>query len=137
MQLHPYLYFDGRCDAAIAFYRAALGARQVARMRFRDAPEPVPVPPEMAEKVMHAELEIGGATLLLSDGRGAGGEGFRGFSLTLTVADEAEADRAFAALAEDGEVTMPLGKTFFSPRFGMVRDRFGVGWIVLARGDAA
>ena len=133
MQLHPYLFFDGRCDEAIAFYRAALGARQVARMRFRDAPEPVPVPPEMAEKVMHAELDIGGAVLLMSDGRGAGGEGFRGFSLTLTVDTAAEADRAFAALAEDGEVTMPLGKTFFSPRFGMVRDRFGVGWIVLAR----
>ncbi len=78
MHLHPYLFFDGCCDEAIAFYRAALGARQVVWMRFKDAPEPVPVPPEMAEKVMHAELDIGGAVLLMSDGRGAGGEGFRG-----------------------------------------------------------
>jgi PhnB protein len=133
MQVHPYLSFNGQCEEAIAFYRAALGAEQVMLMRFRDAPEPMDparVPPAMVDKVMHARLRIGESVLLLSDGAGMSEAGFRGFHLTLTVADAAEADRAFAALADGGKVQMPLAQTFFSPRFGMLQDRFGVGWMV-------
>ena len=133
MQIQPYLSFNGRCDEAIAFYCAALGAEQVMLMRFRDAPvplDPALVPPDMADKVMHARLRIGESVLLLSDGGCSGEAGFQGFALTLTVPDEAVADRRFAALAEGGKVQMPLAKTFFSPRFGILQDRFGVGWMV-------
>ena len=133
MQIQPYLSFNGRCDEAIAFYCATLGAEQVMLMRFRDAPvplDPALVPPDMADKVMHARLRIGESVLLLSDGGCSGEAGFQGFALTLTVPDEAVADRRFAALAEGGKVQMPLAKTFFSPRFGMLQDRFGVGWMV-------
>ncbi len=133
MQIQPYLYFNGNCDEAIAFYRAALGAEQVMLMRYHDCPEPLDparVPPDMADKVMHASLRIGESVILLADGCGTGQAGFQGFNLTLTVRDEAEADRAFTALTEGGKVQMALAKTFFSPRFGMALDRFGVGWIV-------
>ena len=133
MEIQPYLLFNGRCDEAIAFYRAALGAEQVTLMRFKDSPEkldPARVSPAMADKVMHAQIRIGESVILLSDGACAGETGFGGFNLTLTVRDKAEADRAFAALTEGGKAQMPLTKTFFSPRFGMAQDRFGVGWIV-------
>ena len=133
MEIKPYLLFNGRCDEAIAFYRTALGAEPVMLMRFKDSPEdldPARVSPAMADKVMHAQIRIGESVVLLSDGACTEGAGFGGFNLTLTVRDEAEADRAFAALAEGGKVQMPLAKTFFSPRFGMLQDRFGVGWIV-------
>ena len=134
MQVQPYLFFDGRCEEAIEFYRGALGAEVTMLMRFRDNPEPqddsVP-PPGAGDKVMHAELRIGEATVLASDGRCQGRPSFAGFSLSLTAPDEAEAERLFAALADGGRVQMPLGKTFFSPRFGMVADRFGVPWMVV------
>ncbi len=133
MQIQPYLFFNGTCDEAIAFYRTALGAEQVMLMRFRDSPEPLDptrLPPGMEDKVMHARLRIGNSVVLLSDGGCMGGAGFQGFHLSLTVENEAAADRTFAALAEGGKVQMPLAKTFFSPRFGMVQDRFGVGWMV-------
>ncbi len=133
MEIQPYLVFNGRCDEAIAFYRAALGAEQVMLMRFKECPEPLDparVSPAMADKVMHAQIRIGQSVILLSDGPCTGETGFQGFNLTLTVRNEAEADRAFAALTEGGKVQMPLAKTFFSPRFGMAQDRFGVGWIV-------
>jgi len=135
MSLHPYLFFQGRADEAIAFYEEALGAKRVMLLRFKDNPEAAaPAPPELAEKVMHAQLEIGDAVLLLSDGHGVQGPEFQDFALTLTVADEAAADRAFAALSEGGSVAQPLRKTFFSKRFGMVQDRFGVLWIVMVGG---
>ena len=133
MQVQPYLFFDGRCEEAVEFYRRALGAEVTMLMRFRDNPEPQDhsmVPPGAGDKVMHAELRIGDATVLVSDGRCQGRPSFAGFSLSLTVADEAEAERLFAALADGGEVQMPLGRTFFSPRFGMVADRFGVSWMI-------
>lgn len=132
MQLQPYLFFEGRCEEAIEFYRRALGAEVTMLIRFKDHPEPSPGQclPADGEKVMHANLKIGDAILLVSDGRVTGQASFQGFSLSLTAADEAEAARLFAALSDGGQVHMPLGKTFFSPAFGMVADRFGVSWMV-------
>src|SRR5918997_6836699 len=121
MQVQPYLFFEGRCEEAVAFYRAALGAEVTALMRFGESPDPPPpgmVPPGSEDKVMHAELRIGDATVMASDGRCSGQPRFGGVSLSLSVPDEETADRLFAALAEGGQVQMPLGRTFFSPRFG-------------------
>jgi PhnB protein len=133
MQVQPYLFFDGRCEEAVEFYRSALGAEVVMLMRFKDSPDPPPpgmVPPGGENKVMHAALRVGDAMVLGSDGRCSGQPSFQGFALSLTASNEAEADRLFAALAEGGQVQMPLAKTFFSPRFGMAADRFGVSWMV-------
>ena len=137
MVVQPYLFFDGRCEEALDFYRDALGAEITMLMRYQDAPDPPPpgmVAPGSENKVMHASFRIGETTVMASDGRCQGQPEFRGFSLSLTAADEAEADRTFAALAEGGQVQMPLGKTFFSPRFGMVADRFSVSWMVIVAG---
>ena len=134
MQVQPYLFFDGRCDEALEFYRKALGAEVTALMRFKESPEPQPpgmLPPGAENKVMHASLRIGQTTLMASDGDCAGQAKFQGFSLTLTAPDEAAAEKLFGALADGGQVRMPLAKTFFSPRFGMVADRFGVPWMVI------
>ena len=134
MIVQPYLFFEGRTEEALGFYREALGAEVTALMRFGESPDPPPpgmVPPGSEYKVMHAELRIGDATVMASDGRCSGQPRFGGVSLSLSVPDEAAADRFFAALAEGGQVQMPLGKTFFSPRFGMVADRFGVSWMVV------
>jgi PhnB protein len=133
MELQPYVFFDGRCEEAIDFYKRALGAQVEMLMRFRDSPDKEARPtsdPAMADKVMHASLRIGSTMLLASDGRCQGKPDFRGFALSLTVQSEAEADRFFNALADGGQVQMPLAKTFWSPRFGMVSDRFGVWWMV-------
>lgn len=130
--IQPYLFFDGRCEEAIEFYRQALGAEVEMLMRFKDSPEP-PQPggtPDDPNKVMHATFRIGDTPLMASDGQCEGKPTFQGFSLTLTLPTEAEADRYFAALAEGGQVQMPLMKTFYSPRFGMVADRFGVSWMI-------
>lgn len=134
MQVQPYLFFDGRCEEALDFYRAALGAEVTMLMRFSDSPDPLPpgmVPPGAESKVMHAAFRVGDATVMASDGRCGGNPAFQGVSLSLTVPDEAAAERTFAALAEGGQVQMPLDRTFFSPRFGMVADRFGVSWMVV------
>ena len=134
MQIQPYLFFDGRCEEAIEFYRKALGAEVEMMMRFKDCPEPMPegaVAPGFENKVMHASLRIGGAVLMASDGMAPGVPEFKGFSLSIDAPDVAGADRMFNALAEGGVVKMPLGKTFWSPRFGMVADRFGVPWMVV------
>jgi PhnB protein len=136
MHVQPYLVFDGRCDEAAEFYRKALGAEVMMLLRFKDLPEPDPeskAPPGSGEKVMHMQLRIGESVILASDGRCLGKPNFQGVSLTLTVGDEAEAERRFNALADGGQVQMPLAKTFFASRFGMVADRFGVSWMVLAR----
>ncbi|HEY5316152.1 MAG TPA: VOC family protein [Pirellulales bacterium] len=132
MQIQPYLFFDGRCEEAIEFYRSALGAEVQMLMRFKDNPEPQEgmVPPGAENKVMHAQVRVGETMVLVSDGRCLGKASFQGFALSLTVADAAEADRLFNALAAGGQIQMPLNKTFFSPRFGMVADRFGVTWMV-------
>lgn len=133
MQVQSYLFFSGRCEEAIEFYRRALGAEVQMLMRFKESPDPPPpgmVPPGFENKVMHAELRVGETTVMVSDGHSAGPPDFRGFSLAIAVADAATADRVFNALAEGGQVQMPLGQTFWSPRFGMVTDRFGLAWMV-------
>lgn len=132
MQVQPYLFFDGRCDEAIAFYKVHLGATVEMLMRFKDSPDQSRVSPESRDKVMHANLKIGDTTVLASDGHCAGKPTFQGFSLAVTAKDEADAERIFKALGEGGEVRMPMEKTFFSPRFGMVADKFGVGWMIMA-----
>lgn len=137
--VQPYLFLNGRCDEALAFYRDALGARIAMAMRFRDAPDPPPpgtLPAGWEDKVMHAELRIGEAVVMLSDGMSATPR-FDGFALAIAFPTAAEVDRCFAALAEGGVVTMPLGATFWSQRFGMVTDRFGVGWMVSVASPAA
>ena len=131
MQVQPYLFFDGRCEEAVEFYRRALGAEVTMLMRFKDNPEPQANPPGGGDKVMHASLRIGDTSVMASDGRCQGRPSFQGFSLSLTASDDAEAERLFAALAEGGQVQMPLAKTFFSSRFGMVADRFGVPWMIV------
>ena len=133
MTIQPYLHFEGRCEEAIEFYKSKLGAVVVMMMRFKDNPEPPPAgtqPPGVENKIMHANLTIGGSTVLLSDGRMQGSPAFQGFSLSLTVKTVAESEKLFAALGDGGQVKMPLMKTFFSPSFGMVADRFGVSWLV-------
>lgn len=133
MQIQPYLFFEGRAGEAIEFYTKALGAKVVMIMRNNEspaAPPPEMVPPGAEKNIMHASLDIGGATLMLSDGMSSGKPEFKGVSLSLTLPDAAAADRAFNALLEGGDVVQPLVKTFFAERFGMLRDRFGVHWMV-------
>jgi PhnB protein len=135
MQVQPYLFFDGRCEEALEFYRSTLGAEVTMLMRFKDSPQPHSpgmVPPGAEDKVMHASFRIGDTMVMASDGRCLGQPNFQGFSLSLTVSDVGEADRMFAALANGGQVQMPLAKTFFSSCFGMLADRFGVGWMIIA-----
>jgi PhnB protein len=134
MQVQPYLFFEGRADEAISFYRQALGAEVVAVMRWKENPEagtPGMIPPGSEDKVMHAALKIGETTVMLSDGRVSGTPNFRGFAIALTARDDAEAERYFNALADGGEVQMALEKTFFASKFGMLADRFGVPWMVV------
>ena len=128
MQVEPYLFFDGRCEEALTFYKSAIGAEVQMLMRFKESPEPTSHGDE--DKVMHASLRIGDTTVLVSDGRCSGQLSFQGFALSLTVPDDAEAERLFAALGDGGQAQTPLTKTFFSPKFGMVADRFGVLWMV-------
>ena len=139
MKVEPYLFFEGRCEEALDFYRQALGAQVSMLMRYKDNLEPAagqgcgegtgagPTP----EMVMHAAFTVGETQVMASDGMGSGKPAFQGISLSLSPANEAEARRLFDALAQGGQVQMPLGKTFFSPAFGMVADRFGVSWMVV------
>jgi PhnB protein len=131
MQVQPYLFFDGRCEEAVEFYRKALGAEIVTLMRYKESPDPAMCPAGSEDKVMHMSLRIGDTAMFASDGRCQGRPSFQGFSLTLSAANDAEAERLFTALSDGGQVQMPLTKTFFSSRFGMVADRFGVSWMVL------
>ncbi len=131
--IQPYVFFNGNCEQAVEFYRKALGAEVQMVMRYKESPEPPPpgmVPAGWDNKIMHTSFRIGETTVMASDGRSDEGPNFKGFSLALSVPTEREADRAFAALAEGGKVRMPLTKTFWSPRFGMLEDRFGIGWMI-------
>ena len=135
--IQPYLFFNGNCEEAVEFYRNALGAEVEMIMRFKDSPEPPPpgmVPPGWENKVMHSSFRVGQTTVMASDGCGPEKAGFNGFSLSFSVATEAEANRYFNALAAGGKVTMPLNKTFWSPCFGMLEDKFGIGWMVSVPG---
>jgi PhnB protein len=135
MQVQPYLFFDGRCEEALEFYKRALGAEVTALMRNKESPEPPPpgtMPPGSEEKIMHASFKVGDAVLMASDGYAGGKPKFEGISLSILAKDVKEAERSFNALAEGGKVTMPLTKTFFAEKFGMVSDRFGVSWMIMA-----
>lgn len=135
--IQPYLQFEGRCEEAIEFYKRAVGAEVGMLMRFKDCPEPGPgMPPGSENKIMHAHLTVGQSALLMSDGRCSGKPGFAGFSLTLNAPSDADADQRFKALSEGGKVTMPLTKTFFASKFGMLEDKFGVGWMVIVRPES-
>jgi PhnB protein len=133
MQVQPYLFFDGRCEEAVEFYKSKLGAKVEMLMRYKDSPDPNMCPANAGEKVMHTYLRIGDTQVMASDGMNTGRPSFQGFALSLTAPDEAEAKRLFAALGDGGKVQMPLAKTFFSPSFGMVADRFGVPWMVFVQ----
>jgi PhnB protein len=131
--IQPYLFFNGSCEQAVEFYRKALGAEVEIMMRYKESPEPPQpgmVPPGFENKIMHTSFRVGQTTVMASDGCSAEKANFQGLFLSLSVPSETEADRAFAALAEGGQVRMPLAKTFWSPRFGMVADRFGIGWMI-------
>jgi PhnB protein len=132
MLVQSYLFFDGRCEEAIEFYKKALGAKVDLMMRNKESPEPPP--PGMTpapEKIMHASFRIGDTQVMASDGHATGKPTFQGFSLSISVADEGKARQCFNALADGGKVQMPLTKTFFSPSFGMLADKFGVTWMVM------
>jgi PhnB protein len=132
MQVHAYLFFEGRCEEAARFYESALGATIERLIRFKDSPDPSVCRSDDGNKIMHMSFRVGDQTIMASDGQCRGSQAYHGFALSLTVKDEAEAERRFHALAEGGQVTQPLMKTFFSPRFGMLTDRFGVSWMIHA-----
>src|SRR5512140_2435950 len=119
--VQPYLFFNGSCEAAVEFYRKALGAEVQMMMRYNESPEPPKpgmLPPGFEKKIMHTSFRVGETTVMASDGCSNGKPNFEGFSLSISVPNEKEADRVFNALAEGGQVRMPLAKTFWSPRFG-------------------
>lgn len=133
VQVQPYLFFEGRCEEAIEYYRKALDAKVERVMRYKESPQP-PMPGHQVpgDKVMHASFRIGETQVLASDGFANGKPKFEGFSLTITARDDAHAKRLFGALADGGKVTQPLTKTFFATSFGMVTDKFGMNWMVVA-----
>ncbi len=136
MHVQPYLYLDGRTEEGLEFYKIALGATTERLLRFKDSPEPPQpgmVPPGCENKVMHAQFKVGDTAIMVSDGRCTGTQVIQGVSLTITADSAAQADKIFDALSAGGQVQMPMTKTFFSERFGMVADRFGVSWMVLVR----
>jgi PhnB protein len=134
MPIQPYLFFNGRCEEAIEFYKKALGAELRFLMRFGDSPDDMPrdmLPPGFENKVMHSELLIADSIVMASDGMTTEQAPFRGVELTLVAGSNAEAARWFKALSDGGEVKMPLGKSFFAESFGTLSDRFGVQWMVI------
>ncbi|HEV2329579.1 MAG TPA: VOC family protein [Verrucomicrobiae bacterium] len=137
--IEPYLFFEGRGEEAIEFYKRSLGAEVDMLMRYKESPEPPPpgcAPPD-TNKIMHASVRIGGKSVMMSDGRCSGKPNFDGFALSLSVPTETEAEKKFKALSDGGQAMMPLTKTFFAKSFGMVKDRFGVHWMVIAHADSA
>jgi PhnB protein len=136
MHVQPYLMFNGRCEEALEFYKKALGANVEMMMRFKDAPEGQ-CAPGTENNIMHSSMRIGDTTVMATDAMGKGPLEFKGFSLALSAKDVAEAERFFAALADGGQVHQPLIETFFSPRFGIVADKFGVGWMLVVEQQAA
>jgi PhnB protein len=131
MQVQPYLSFDGRCEEAIAFYKKTLGAEVGMLMRWKDSPDKSMCTPANENKVMHSTIRVGETTVMVSDGRNTGTPKFDGFALSLDAKTDAEAQMLFGALSEGGDITMPLGPTFFATSFGMLKDRFGVHWMVI------
>ena len=135
MNVQPYIFFDGKCEEALEFYKSALGAKVDMLMRFSenpDKPDPSKMPPNSANKVMHASFKVGDTQIMASDGHCNGKPSFQGFGLTINAASDAEAEKLFNAVGKGGQVQAPLAKTFFASKFGMVSDRFGVLWMVIA-----
>jgi PhnB protein len=139
MQVQPYLFFDGRCEEALDFYKKAVGAQVEMLMRFKEAPPNPNADPNACggampgpDKVMHCSFKVGDTSIMASDGNCMGHPDFKGFSLTINAKDDAEAKRLFGALSDGGQVQMPMAETFFATSFGMVADKFGVGWMVIA-----
>jgi PhnB protein len=132
MQIQPYLFFEGRTEEALEFYKSRLGAQVEFMMRYKENPDPKYNPPNSGEKVMHSCFRVGDTQVMASDGNCSGKPSFQGFSLTFNAKDEADAKRRFTALAEGGQVNLPLSETFFAKSFGMVADRFGLNWMVMA-----
>jgi PhnB protein len=133
MAIQPYLFFNGRTEEALEFYRQTLGAEILMKMRFKDAPDSPPGAKPPADAIMHACLRIGDSQVMASDGMTPNGQpSFAGFSLSYQAKDPADAQRRFEALAKGGQVQMPLGETFFARSFGMVADKFGISWMVIA-----
>jgi len=133
MEVTPYLFFEGRCEEASAFYKKAVGAQVLMQMRFKEAPDQSGCPEGGAEKIMHMTMKIGDSLVQASDGRCSGTQGYQGFALSLTPANDADAEKYFKALSEGGQVQMPLTKTFFASKFGMLADRFGIMWMIYVK----
>jgi PhnB protein len=135
MKVEPYLFFEGRCEEALEFYRTALGAEVIMKMRYSENPEPQQTPnpcaPMPPDAIMHATFRVGETNVMASDGMVSGQPDFRGITLSISAATDADAQRLFAALSDGGKVTMPLTKTFFASSFGMLEDRFGVSWMLV------
>src|SRR5262245_30029861 len=135
MQMNPYLSFKGDCEAAFKFYEQSLGAQLGSMFRYGGAPLAGDVPADWSDKVMHASLTLGGQELMGGDVAPDQYRAPQGFSLSLQVQSAVEADRVFPQLAEGGRVVVPLAKTFWAERFGMVVDRFGVPWMINCEGE--
>jgi len=136
--IEPYLFFGGRCEEAVEFYESALGAKRVMLMRFEEAPDSPPdgtLAPDWGKKIMHAAIFIGEYMVMMSDGCGTGTGKFDGFRLSICPENEEQAAEFFSALSAGGSIEMPLGKTFWSPCYGMCTDKFGVGWMVNLQGE--
>jgi PhnB protein len=130
MQVNPYLFYNGNCEAALKFYQKVLGARIEATFPYEGSPESMQTPPEWNKKIMHAKITIDGEVIMASDAPPGHFQPAQGFSVSLQVEDPADAERRFNALSEGGTVTMPFAKTFFSKGFGMCVDQFGIPWMV-------
>src|SRR5712692_1735667 len=130
MQLNPYLFFNGQCEAAFKFYERVLGGKIEAMLTHAGTPAEAQVPAEWRNKILHARLIVGGEVLMGSDAPPGRQEEPKGFSVSVQVKDPADAERIFDALAEKGTVRMPIQKTFWATRFGMLVDRFGIPWMI-------
>jgi len=132
MNVNPYLSFEGRCEEALDFYKTAIGAKVAMLMRFKDSPDKKMCTPDNKDKVLHSCFNVGDSPIMASDGMNSGKQNFHGISLSLNAKDEAEAEKLFNGLRPGGEVTMPMSETFFAKKFGMVKDKFGVHWMIIA-----
>ena len=130
--VQPYIFFDGKCEEALEFYKGAIGAKVDMMMRFKEAPDQSQMQPNTGEKVMHAAFHVGTTQVLASDGHCAGKPSFQGFGLALNAKNDAGAEKLFTAVGKGGQVLQPLTKTFFASKFGMVTDKFGIMWMVMA-----
>jgi PhnB protein len=132
MVVQPYLFFDGKCEEALEFYKKAVGANVTALMRFKDSPSQEHNPPGSAEKVMHCNFSIGNSQIMASDGDCKDQMKSDGFALSITADNTDQAEKMFNGLKDGGHVTLPLTQTFFAKRFGMLKDKFGVHWMIMA-----